>query len=366
MALIPKYAIATFILTFLLLSTSCKTANDKISKLTIDSKVLDSLVHSKMDSLKIVGLSLAVIEKDNIMHKGYYGNANLEQGIKVDSKTIFEAASISKSVFAYFTMKMVEQEKLNLDLPLAEYLPLENFEDHPYAKILTARMVLAHKSGLPNWRFLEEDGALKFMFEPGTSFNYSGEGYEYLADVLAHINNVDRQGLETIIQEEIFNPLNMKNSGFITTSVLKKNKAMGYEGLKPGESLPDELPYFGAAFNLVTNVDDFSKFVLALLQEQNLNSKLYKEMFSSQAVLPADESLRIEDGFDSWGLGFMRAKEPYGLKIAHGGINPSFQGYFMLVPEKDFGFVFFTNSTNGLEILPYLEDYFEKNFLNHQ
>ena len=71
MALIPKYAIATFILTFLLLSTSCKTANDKISKLTIDSKVLDSLVHSKMDSLKIVGLSLAVIEKDNIMHKGY-------------------------------------------------------------------------------------------------------------------------------------------------------------------------------------------------------------------------------------------------------------------------------------------------------
>ena len=100
MALIPKYAIATFILTFLLLSTSCKTANDKISKLTIDSKVLDSLVHSKMDSLKIVGLSLAVIEKDNIMHKGYYGNANLEQGIKVDSKTIFEAASISKSVFA--------------------------------------------------------------------------------------------------------------------------------------------------------------------------------------------------------------------------------------------------------------------------
>ncbi len=96
--------------------------------------------------------------------------------------------------------------------------------------------------------------------------------------------------------------------------------------------------------------------MIALLKEKGLEKDLFNEMLTEQVRLPEDDGLREDFGFEAWSLGFILASTPYGVKYAHGGMNENFQSYFMLVKDKGFGFVFFTNTDNGLEILEPLEE----------
>ncbi|MGD1839976.1 MAG: serine hydrolase domain-containing protein [Thermonemataceae bacterium] len=326
----------------------------------IKTKELDKFIESQMKSNNVPGLSFALINKGKMVYNQSYGIQNTETGAAVDDETIFEAASVSKSVFAYFTLKMVEKGFLDLDTPLYKYLPEEIVENDDRYKLITTRMALSHTTGLPNWRFFNEDGRLDIKFTPGTKFSYSGEGYEYLAKALASIFKTDYAGLEEIIREEVYEPLTMTNSGFmLKEEVLKSKKANGYEDGKFSDGIPEDLakPYFGASFKFHTNAIDFSNFMINLIKEEGMKPETFDEMFSEQVVLPEDEPLRVEDGFESWSLGFIRAKTPYGLKLVHGGMNPSFQCYFMIIKEKKFGFVFFGNSNTAIEMVPAIEQY---------
>ncbi|MEM6719297.1 MAG: serine hydrolase [Bacteroidota bacterium] len=334
---------------------SVKTANNT----TIKTNDLDMFIQEQMTAKKVPGLSFALISDGEIVYKKSYGFENVETKKRVTNQTIFEAASVSKAVFAYFTMLAKEQNIISLDVPLYKYFSEPLLADERYKKI-TARMALSHTSGLPNWRFLNEDGKLDIKFTPGTKFHYSGEGYEYVAKVLAHLYKVDYDGLDSIINTKVYQPLNMMHSRFrVTEQQLATKKATGYENGTVSEGIPADLakPYFGASFKFHTTIDDFSKWMLALLNSQLMKQETQNEMFSEQVILPEEEALRIENGFDSWALGFIRTKTKYGLKLAHGGMNPSFQCYFMILPNTKFGFVFFGNSNSALDILPELEHY---------
>jgi CubicO group peptidase (beta-lactamase class C family) len=82
-------------------------------------------------------------------------------------------------------LKLVEQGKLGLDVPLTTYLPKPFIAaDERLAKI-TARIVLSHRSGFPNWP--ADDGSVSIYFTPGERFSYSGEGYVYLQRVVEQI-----------------------------------------------------------------------------------------------------------------------------------------------------------------------------------
>src|SRR5690606_33606031 len=142
---------------------------------------INIFLKSRMDSLNIPGLSIAVINDSKVVYHNTFGFANVEKKLPVTDKTIFEAASISKSEFAFFVMQFVEEGKLDLDKPLYEYLPYQDIANDERYKKITARMVLSHRSGFPNWRENEDDKKLKIKFDPGTDYEYSGEGYQYLA-----------------------------------------------------------------------------------------------------------------------------------------------------------------------------------------
>ena len=320
---------------------------------------LDTFIKKQMSRNKIPGLSFALINNDEVVYKKSFGYEDLNTQKPVTNQTIFEAASMSKAVFAYFTMLKVEQNTIDLDTPIYRYFPEPLLEDQRYKKI-TTRMVLSHTSGLPNWRFFNENGQLDIKFTPGTDFHYSGEGYEYLAKALAYIYNTDDDGLDSIIAKEVYEPLEMNSSGFrLTEKKLNTSKATGYEDGAVSNGIPSDLakPYFGASFKFHTTIDDFSKWMVAVLKVEQLKQETRDELFHKQIELPEDESLRNENGFDSWGLGFMRAETSQGPKLAHGGMNPSFQCYFMLLPKKKFGFAFFGNSNTVINIVPELEDY---------
>ena len=108
-------------------------------------------------------------------------------GDKVDSNTLFEAASITKPVFAFAVQRLAERGVIDLDKPLWLYLPYPDIAYDERYKLITAKHVLTHRTGFPNWRSMNESGKLDIKFTPGTDYGYSGEGFEYLKMVVEKI-----------------------------------------------------------------------------------------------------------------------------------------------------------------------------------
>jgi CubicO group peptidase (beta-lactamase class C family) len=100
----------------------------------------------------------------------------------VDAETVFEAASLSKSVFAYGVLALCHAGLLDLDTPLTHYLPDRSLCRDPRLEAITARTVLSHTTGFPNWR--QRGKPLTIDRVPGESFGYSGDGYLYLQRVV--------------------------------------------------------------------------------------------------------------------------------------------------------------------------------------
>ena len=104
-----------------------------------------------MNSAEVPGLSIATIEGGKVSWIGSFGLKNMKTAALVDVRTVFPAASLSKVVFAYAVLKLADQGTLDLDVPLSRYLP-NYVENDDRVNLITARHVLTHRTGFPNWR----------------------------------------------------------------------------------------------------------------------------------------------------------------------------------------------------------------------
>ena len=206
-----------------------------------------------MKEKKIPGLSMVIIENAEIALHLDLGVKNSQTKDSVDSDTLFEAASLSKPVFTYGILKLVEKGQLNLNKPLVEYLPYSDIQNDERINFITARMVLAHTSGFTNWRPKNEP--LKIHFQPGERFSYSGEGFLYLQKV---IEDVSRLSLEDYIKKNVFIPLGMNHSTFVWVN--DNRKATGHN--PDGSPVENRTEPPNSAFTLHTNALDYAKFVL--------------------------------------------------------------------------------------------------------
>ncbi|MEK6152139.1 serine hydrolase domain-containing protein [Flavobacteriaceae bacterium 3-367] len=265
-------------------SSTTKTIIKDYNNTNISKDSIDNYIEDKMRELKIPGLSFSIINKGEVVYNNNYGYANLEKQLPVSPQTIFEAASLSKSVFAFFVMKYVEEGKLDLDKPLFEYLPYSDIAYDGRYKEITARMVLSHTSGLPNWRENEEDKKLKIKFDPGTNFEYSGEGYQYLAMVLKNFEGEDWNKLEKSFQDKVAKPLSLDNTVFIQNKTTRELKAEPYnmEGKwidwKNNYWYKKDDGVFVAPSSLHTNTNDFSKWMITIMDNKLLSDNSYKEL----------------------------------------------------------------------------------------
>ncbi|HEX6224670.1 MAG TPA: serine hydrolase domain-containing protein [Chryseolinea sp.] len=311
----------------------------------IPTEGLDRFLTDKMQELGIPGLAMAVINNGKIVYHRTMGYANQEKNQPVSDNTIFEGASLSKSVFAFFVMTYVEEGKLSLDRPLYEYLPYKDIQHDERYKKITARMVLSHRSGFPNWRRDESDGKLKLKFEPGTDYLYSGEGYQYLAMVLREIEGTDWKGLEAAFQNKVGKVLRLEHTVFLQTPYTRQYKAAPYnaEG-KPVAGVEDK--EFGAAYSIHTEPVDFSKWMVAVMETNVLKPESYSELLKTHSSVPSG-------AFDLYYcLGFMHPEFPI-IKsdiYFHSGNNDGFTCWYALDPGKDWGFVLFTNSQFGEDL----------------
>src|SRR6266702_307477 len=146
---------------------------------------LEKQIPGLMAEAKTPGLSIAIIRDAKVLWRRGFGVRDSAAKEPVDNDTVFEACSVSKTVFAYAVLKLCERGVINLDTPLTKYTSERFLEGDPRLDLITARHVLSHTTGFPNWR--SEAAPLKIQFTPGEKFSYSGEGYSYLQSVVMHL-----------------------------------------------------------------------------------------------------------------------------------------------------------------------------------
>ncbi len=168
-----------------------------------------------MERARVPGLSIAVVRDAAINWQRGFGVKRADKTAPVEADTVFQAASLSKPVFAYAVLKLAEQGKLDLDTSLTIYLPDPYVPDDPLLDRITARHVLSHTTGWPNWR--TEGQPLRRERAPGEVFGYSGEGYNYLQRVIECLVG---QPLDAYMTKTLLDPLGMTHSSYAWATIL--------------------------------------------------------------------------------------------------------------------------------------------------
>lgn len=314
---------------------------------TLTSTAIDNRIRAAMAKHGVPGASLALINNQRIAHLRHYGVEDVDTGANVTGSTVFEAASLSKPVFSELVIAFVQSGRLSLDAPLADILPLDGLND-PRAARISARMVLTHTTGLPNWRRDNKDGALNLAFNPGTGVRYSGEGYEYLARVLQRIDGMDARGLELCFQRKIARPAGLKQSQFLLTPALAANRAQPHDNGKKIASEVGPPGQFGAAYALHTTAEDYAKWLVSVMRVTGpLSLDMRTQWLSPQNVpIPANHPERAL-GLSDWALGFQIYQLPFGRLHMHGGANQGFTCLAGARFDAGWGFALFTNANQA-------------------
>ncbi|HEX6732999.1 MAG TPA: serine hydrolase [Pyrinomonadaceae bacterium] len=294
-----------------------KLAQDKVAKI---QEVL-SLAHKYR---QFNGTAL-VAENGKIIYKGGYGMANIEWGIPNTPDTRFRLGSITKQFTAMLTLQLVEQGKIKLDGKISDYLP--NYRKDIGQKV-TIHHLLTHTSGIPSYTgqpgffqnvsrnpFKVEDFVTKYAsgdleFEPGAKYSYNNSGYFLLGAI---IEKVTGKTYEQVLQENIFGPLGMKNTGYDHHDTIIEKRASGYqkrpEGYANAPYLDMSIPY--AAGSLYSTVEDLYLWDQALYTDKLISATskevMYKPFLQNYAY-----------GWVVTNASFKQNDQPVQV-IAHGG-----------------------------------------------
>jgi CubicO group peptidase (beta-lactamase class C family) len=302
---------------------------------------LDAEVARAMVATRSRGLAIAIIDKGRVVRVRSYGDRNAA-GAPLRTDTIMYGASLTKSAFAYLVMQLVEEGRLDLDRPLADYLdrPLPEYPNEekyaPWADLagddrwrsITARHVLTHSVGFANFAFVEPDGKLRFHFDPGARYAYSGEGMILLQFVIERGLGLD-VGVE--MQRRVFDRFGMKNTSMIWRPDFATNLADGWRA--DGSMEPhDERSKVRAAGSMDTTIEDIAKFAAGYVRGEGLSAKARAALSkprlaittasqfpSLQAELPVDQ--RNKDL--AAGMGVIAFRGPQGAGFMKGGHNDS-------------------------------------------
>jgi CubicO group peptidase (beta-lactamase class C family) len=198
----------------------------------ITSAEIDTAVTRVMHASEVTGVGIAIFDKNKVTYLGTYGVHDKEKNLPLTEDSVMTAASFSKVAFAYMVMQLADEKLLDLDKPVYQYLskPLPEYAMYkdlagdPRYKRVTARMLLSHTSGFPNWRWINDDRKLNINFEPGSKFAYSGEGIDLLQLVVETVTN---EPLQDLMRTHVFEPFGMTRSSMVWESRFESDYANG-------------------------------------------------------------------------------------------------------------------------------------------
>jgi CubicO group peptidase (beta-lactamase class C family) len=318
-------------------------------------------VQQVIATANLPGIQLIYTHGDSTMA---YNLGSIGAGSKqpVTTNTIFEAASLSKSVFAYIVLRLYDRGLINLDAPLLPLLgsyPRFDPNDPRYGRI-TARMVLRHTTGLPNWG---DSAGARLLFPPDSTFSYSGEGYVFLQRVVEKITG---KTLNELAQEEVFTPLKMTSTSYCWIPKFDSVSAFGHDSSQIKRHQNQN-----AAYSLLTNAHDYTIFLQALAAGRGLKPKTHRMMLApSIAARWFNHPVTEATGNIAWALGVSiqhAEPEPYegfpwyrplGQAFWHWGDNGSFKAFYIVFPETHETLVYFVHDYRGLFVTQELYDLF--------
>lgn len=255
---------------------------------------IDAEVQRVLKDTGAKGLAIAVIDNGKVGYVQAYGVRN-PKGEPLTPQTVMYGASLTKAVFAYTVMQQVDQGRLTLDTPLADMLPqplpsyaspdiINRYSDWSALderwRKLTPRIVLTHSSGFANFYFLEPDEKLKFHFDPGARYAYSGDG-------LLTLQFAMEMGLGLSLRDEtdrIFKGLGMTRSSLIWRSDFAGNLADGWND-KGEVEVHDERSKVRVAGSMDTTISDFARFAAAFVRGEGLSPAARAEITKRQVKI---------------------------------------------------------------------------------
>jgi len=262
------------------------------SAAAVEPAAIDTTVGRLMASERVPGLGVALIRGGRVTFIKAYGQRNVKQKLPLKTDTVMYGASLTKATFAYFVMQLVDEGKLDLDRPIAAYLPKPLPEYPRYKDLkgdarwqkLTMRILLSHTTGFANFRWIEEGRKLRFHRAPGERYGYSGEGLMLAQFVLETGLKLD-VGAE--MQRRIFDRFGMKRSAMLWRDDFAANLAEGYTQDLAHEPHRrwDEV---GAAGSLDTTLEDWAKFLAAVVRGEGLSKGAKAEMIRRQIEIDSE------------------------------------------------------------------------------
>ena len=320
-------------------------------------EALGPFLDSLMVEHSVPGIGFAVFDESGIRYEHVAGLKSQVTDAPIDRATAFEAASISKPVFAYVVLSLARDGLIDLDAPLQTLVAaLPELSHDPRADTLTPQLLLTHRGGLPNWRSRLQFGArsyaelfapddrLEFVVDPDTEYRYSGEGYVLLQRV---VETITGQGLDELARERVFDPLGMTRSSFLFDDDIRRNHALGHDR----DGSPDKWELFVqlASSTLHTTAADLATFGAHLASEISTGGP-YARLATSAVAVGS-----VGDLVQSWGLGLGIVTAGPQRYVYHGGNNVIFIADFIYGVEESLGYALLTNSANGQQLVKAVE-----------
>lgn len=297
----------------------------------------DAEIENWLKENKVPTLGIGIIENGKLQQVKVFGE--ITKGISAPYNTIFNIASLTKPVTAMVALKLASLGKWDLDEPIYKYWTDPDIANDPRNKKLTTRLILSHQTGFPNWRWMSSNKKLSFQFDPGTKYQYSGEGMEYLRKALEKKFGKSLQQLAKCI---IFKPLQMNDTRYIWDKNIDTLRlAIGYDkNGKAYETAKNKTP--NGADDLLTTVEDYGKFLVSVMDGNGLTKKVFEEMTSNQVSSTKGKHFGL--GFEIYDLG----NGEYAL--SHGGSDNGVQTIVFIFPKSKKGLLIFTNSDTGTSV----------------
>ena len=356
--------------------------HDQLDDLQSRLEALQARVPKLLDYLSeaVPGISIAAILDGNVVWSAGFGVRRMGGKEPVTADTVFEGASLGKPVLAYAILRVREEGGIDLDRPLLEYMSYADVGADPRAKAVTARHVLSHRTGLPNWR---SEGGLTFEFTPGERFSYSGEAFFWLQRVLEHITMVP---FALYMREQVLQPCGMRSSSFVLLPDMIANCAISHpargkptdgfyldlgrrylelahrwnkpvetwryeDAVSAAHELNVDTPAIpsptglapNAAGSLLTTAGDYARFMTRFMprssrDQYDLSEATRREMLTPQS--PLKRAL-------SHGLGWALEREGDVTSFWHSGFNRGFKDVALADSRGRIGVVLLTNSNEG-------------------
>jgi CubicO group peptidase (beta-lactamase class C family) len=374
--------IARFALAALFLPTpfsrAAEVAIRRLDGTTITTSEAEFFARKTLAAAHVTGAQIVIVNGGRMVWSAAFGLRSREPMLPMERDTTTWAASITKSVFATYVMQLVERGEFDLDIPVAKQLPkpLDTYEAYrnsasevvhdPAWSMVTARMLLAHTSGLANFAFIEPDKKMHLRFKPGTKFLYSGEGINL---VQFAIEQQKQRLLDQLMQEALFTPLGMTHTGIIYRKEFAANVADRYDAEERFRSHTQRFPA-RAAGSMTTSAEDLGRFVSALFAGKILKAETREAMLSPfihlrelhQFPLKPNEPESSETSAVglAYGVGWgLLTKTRFGPAFFKEGHGDGAQNYIICFERGQACMILLTNSDNGeLAFRPLLETIF--------